>query len=153
MYYNVFRLGYWNLVNLDKIHQKTKEIQMKNLLLKVLLILGALGFSFASASGLDVKVGDDFIYSISGDKFIVEVIDVKAGGALFTAQAEIKNVNYMFIFEKMPDDIYNVVMLRDKKYSTSDYFKKDGEFFRSYLLKTKVFLDDEGENRNYFTKI
>ena len=124
---------------------------MKNLLLKVLLILGALGFSSALADGLNVKVGDDFIYSISGDKFIVEVIDVKAEGALFTAQAEIENVNYMFIFEKMPDDIYNIVTFENKKYMNNYYFKKENEFFKSYFMETQKF--SRNKDKNYFTKI
>ena len=124
---------------------------MKNLLLKVLLILGALGFSSASASGLDVKVGDNIIYSVSGDKVIVTVIDVKDEGALFTAKVEVEDVKYILIFEKMPDDIYSVVMMGDGRYMTTSYYKKDGDFFKDYSIKTKKIY--QLSKKSYFTKL
>ena len=125
---------------------------MRNLLLKVLLVLGVLlGFSsFASAGDFEVKVGDNIIYSISGDKIILEVVDVKANSALFTAEADFIGNHYTYIFEKL-DNIYSITAFKNKKYSHIYYYKKDGEFYRMYSIKTKKVY--RSGSRNYFTKL
>ena len=69
MYYSVFRLGYWNLVNSEKIHQKTKEVKMKNLsmLIKVLLVGALLGFLSGCGENGKVKSEKKITFNV-GDK-------------------------------------------------------------------------------------